>query len=232
MCGRYTVTVTLEELMLRYMIEETNVPFHRPKYNVAPGQQVLAVISGSNGKNRLGELKWGLVPPWADDPKIGYMMINARSETAAEKPAFKVPLQRKRCILPADGFYEWKAVQGGKQPMRFTLKTRDLFSLAGLYETWVSPSGEKLSTCTVLTTRPNELVAPVHDRMPVILRPQHEAAWLSREQQSVPSLLSMLEPLPPEEMEVYPVSAAVGNVRNDDESLIACQPPAEQLGLW
>ncbi|MCR2804932.1 SOS response-associated peptidase [Paenibacillus soyae] len=234
MCGRYTVTVTLEELMVRYMIGETNVPFHRPKYNVAPGQQVLAVISDGSGKNRLGELKWGLVPPWADDPKVGYMMINARSETAAEKPAFKGPLQRKRCILPADGFYEWKALQGGKgkQPMRFTLKTKSVFSLAGLYETWVSPSGEKLSTCTVLTTKPNEIVAPVHDRMPVILRPEHEAAWLSRENRSIQALMSMLEPLPAEEMEAYPVSAAVGNVRNDDESLIACQPAEEQLGLW
>ena len=116
--------------------------------------------------------------------------------------------------------------------MRFTLKTRSVFSLAGLYETWISPNGEKLSTCTVLTTRPNEVVAPVHDRMPVILRPEHEAAWLSREQRSIPALMSMLEPLPADEMEAYPVSAAVGNVRNDDSSLIARQPAEEQLGLW
>lgn len=232
MCGRYTITVTLEELMVRYMIDETTVPFHRPKYNVAPGQQVLAVIRDSGGKNRLGELKWGLVPPWADDVKVGYMMINARSETAASKPAFKGPLQRKRCILPADGFYEWQKTARGKQPMRITLKTRSVFSLAGLYETWTSPNGEKLSTCTILTTHPNEVVSPIHDRMPVILKPEHEDVWLDREQQDVPYLMSLLQPFPSDQLEAYPVAASVGNVRNDDPSLIVCQDPGGQLELW
>jgi putative SOS response-associated peptidase YedK len=232
MCGRYTITVTLEELMVRYMIDETMVPFHRPKYNVAPGQQVLAVIQGSGGKNKLGELKWGLVPPWADDAKVGYMMINARSETAASKPAFKGPLQRKRCILPADGFYEWQKTERGKQPMRITLKTRSVFSLAGLYETWTSPSGEKLSTCTILTTRPSKIVAPIHDRMPVILKPEQEAVWLDREQQDIPYLMTLLEPFPSEQLEAYPVGASVGNVRNDDPSLIECQDTGGQLELW
>jgi len=231
MCGRYTVTITLEELMVRYMIDETNVPFHRPKYNVAPGQHVLAVINDGS-RNRLGELKWGFIPAWADDPKVGSTMINARSETAASKPAYKSAFQKKRCLLPADSFYEWQATARGKQPMRIRLKTGSVFSLAGLYETWTSPSGERISTCTILTTTPNEVVAPIHDRMPVILDPEQEALWLGREQQNTALLSSLLKPYPSELLEAYPVSPAVGNVRNDDPSLIERHQPGGQLELW
>ncbi|MFD0587901.1 SOS response-associated peptidase [Paenibacillus sp. GCM10027627] len=232
MCGRYTITITLEELMTRYLIEETGVPFHRPKYNVAPGQQVLAVIQGG-GKNRLGELKWGLVPPWASDAKTGFSMINARSETAASKPAYKDAFLRKRCLLPADGFYEWQATPKGKRPMRIILKGAPVFSLAGLYETWISPDGSKLSTCTILTTEPNSLVAPIHDRMPVILRPEEETLWLDRQEQNIDRLMPLLKPYPSDAMEAYPVSGAVGNVRHDDPSLIVRkEEDSQQLELW
>lgn len=231
MCGRYTLTVTLEELMVRYMIEETMVPFHRPKYNVAPSQQVLAIINDGQ-TNRLGELKWGLIPPWAEDPKIGFMMLNARAETAASKPAFQKPLRRKRCLIPTDGFYEWKTTAGGKQPMRIVLKSRALFSMAGLYETWVSPDGTKINSCTILTTTPNDLVAQIHDRMPVILRPEDEALWLNRMISEPDELAPLLRPYKTDELEAYPVSAAVGNVRNDDSSLIEPFTAEEQLGLW
>ncbi|GKU78518.1 SOS response-associated peptidase [Paenibacillus sp. L3-i20] len=231
MCGRYTITITLDELMVRYMIDETMVPFHRPKYNVAPSQQVLAIISDGT-RNRMGELKWGLVPAWADDPKVGFSMINARAETAATKPAFKEPFLRKRCLLPADSFYEWKVTSQGKQPMRIVKKDRSVFSMAGLYEIWISPSGEKLSSCTILTTRPNEVVAPIHDRMPVILQPEQESLWLDRQLQNVAILSSMLQPYPSELLEAYPVGNAVGNVRNDDPSLVIRQQVDEQLGLW
>ncbi|WP_183600333.1 SOS response-associated peptidase [Paenibacillus phyllosphaerae] len=219
MCGRFTITVSLEELMLRYWIGEAAIPFHSPKYNVAPGQQVLAIINDGE-RNRLGELKWGLVPSWADDPKIGNKMLNARSETVHEKPAFKQLIQRKRCIIPADGFYEWQVTGSSKQPMRIVLQTRNIFSMAGLYDTWLSPDGTRLSTCTILTTSPNELMAPIHDRMPVILRPEQESLWLDRDIQQANQLRDLFVPYPAEELEAYPVNSAVGNVRNDDSSLI------------
>ncbi|MDQ6420814.1 SOS response-associated peptidase [Paenibacillus sp. LHD-117] len=233
MCGRYTITISLEELMVRYMIDETMVPYHRPKYNVAPSQLVFAVIHDGQ-RNRLGELKWGLVPPWADDPKIGFMMINARAETAASKPAFREPLRRKRCIIPADGFYEWKKDAGGKnkQPMRIVKRDRSVFSMAGLYEIWQSPAGEKISSCTILTTEPNEVVAPIHDRMPVILRPEDEALWLNRGMQDPDKLAALFVPYPDREIEAYPVGAAVGNVRNDEPSLILPRQSDGQMELW
>ncbi|MBB3110454.1 putative SOS response-associated peptidase YedK [Paenibacillus phyllosphaerae] len=205
--------------MLRYWIGEAAIPFHSPKYNVAPGQQVLAIINDGE-RNRLGELKWGLVPSWADDPKIGNKMLNARSETVHEKPAFKQLIQRKRCIIPADGFYEWQVTGSSKQPMRIVLQTRNIFSMAGLYDTWLSPDGTRLSTCTILTTSPNELMAPIHDRMPVILRPEQESLWLDRDIQQANQLRDLFVPYPAEELEAYPVNSAVGNVRNDDSSLI------------
>ncbi|GGG12812.1 SOS response-associated peptidase [Paenibacillus abyssi] len=219
MCGRYTITVTLEELMLRYMIGDTAVPYHRPKYNVAPGQMVLAVIHDGT-KNRIGELRWGLIPSWAEDEKIGSRMLNARSETVASKPAYKQPFLRKRCLIPADGFYEWQKTETGKQPMRVVRKDRAIFSMAGLYDTWVAPDGRKISSCTILTTQPNELMAPIHDRMPVILRPEDEAAWLDRCNQEPSLLQQLLLPFPSEALEAYPVAAAVGSVKNDDPMCI------------
>ncbi|ALS27490.1 SOS response-associated peptidase [Paenibacillus cisolokensis] len=226
MCGRYTLTVTLEELIVRFMIEDAFIPFHRPKYNVAPGQMVPAVISDGK-RNRLGELKWGLIPPWADDPGIGSRMINARAETAADKPAFREALRRKRCLIPADGFYEWRKDGQGKQPMRIVMKDRSLFAMAGLYETWLAPDGRKISTCTVLTTAPNALMADIHDRMPVILRPEDEAVWLDRANREPQRLRALLKPYPEELMEAYPVSAEVGNVRNDSPR---CIEPVGSVG--
>ncbi|WP_274650521.1 SOS response-associated peptidase [Paenibacillus humicola] len=220
MCGRYTIVVSLEELMLRYLIEETDVPHQRPKYNVAPGQMVFAIIHDGK-RSRLGELKWGLVPSWANDPKIGYKMINARAESVWDKPAFKQLVRRKRCLIPADGFYEWRKTADGKQPLRIVLRSRRLFSMAGLFDTWLTPDGGKLSTCTILTTEPNKLMATIHDRMPVILRPEDEAQWLDRSIQDQQRIGGLLRPYPEDEMEAYPVSSAVGNVANDDPALIA-----------
>ncbi|NBD26452.1 SOS response-associated peptidase [Paenibacillus glycinis] len=220
MCGRYTITVTLEELMLHYWVAETNVPFQQPKYNVAPGQMILAVINDGE-KNRLGELKWGLVPSWAETMKLGAKMINARSETVWDKPAFRKLIDRKRCIVPADGFYEWQQEEHRKQPMRIVKRDRKLFSMAGLYDTWTSPEGIKLSTCTILTTAPNALMEPIHNRMPVILQPEDEAAWLDRSLRDPVRLNRLLQPFPSELLEAYPVAGAVGNVAKDDESCIA-----------
>lgn len=220
MCGRYTLTVTIEELMLRYLTDLPANGYHTPRYNVAPMQQVMAVVHDGE-KNRLGELRWGLVPSWAKDDKMASKMINARAETLMDKPSFKNLIYRKRCIVPADGFYEWKKTAEGKQPMRIVLKDRGIFSLAGLYDTWLAPNGGKISTCTVITTAPNQLMADIHDRMPVILNKEDEASWLDRENQNTKQLLSLLRPFPDTEMEAYPVSPIVGNVRNDSEDCIA-----------
>lgn len=223
MCGRYTIVITMDELMRYYMLEMPANHFYTPKYNVAPGQMVMAIISDGQ-KNRLGELKWGLIPNWSKDEKIGYKMINARADTVADKPAFRSSFQRKRCIIPADGFYEWQKIGTEKQPMRITLKDEGIFSMAGLYDSWIAPDGSKVSSCTIITTTPNALMENIHDRMPVILHPEDEAIWLNRAIQDKNILLPLLQPFPAEQMRAYPVTAKVGNVRFDDPECL------EELG--
>ncbi|MCH1624860.1 SOS response-associated peptidase [Ferdinandcohnia quinoae] len=215
MCGRFTLTITFEELVKRYEIENQEIPFHRPRYNVAPMQQVPAIINDGS-KNRLGELRWGLVPSWAKDDKFAGKTINARGETLLEKPSFKNLIYRKRCIIPADSFFEWINVEGQKRPIRFLKKDYSIFSMAGLYDTWINPiTREKLSTCTIITTTPNKLVSQVHDRMPVILKKEDEQTWLQRNEVDMKELLRLIMPFPTEEMQAYPVSTLVGNVKNE-----------------
>lgn len=221
MCGRYTLTVTIEQLMAHYLLDSgALVPFHEPRYNIAPSQQVPALIHDGT-KLRLGSLKWGLIPAWAKDEKFAARTINARAETVRDKPAFRLPFQRKRCIIPADSFYEWKRnPDGTKQPMRIRRTDGGIFNMAGLYDTWVNPNGEKISTCTIITTTPNELMEPIHDRMPVILPEDQLSFWLDRRMTDTGKLQSILLPYPSKLMEVYPVSAKVGNTRVDDPSCI------------
>ncbi|WP_373232916.1 SOS response-associated peptidase [Cohnella sp.] len=219
MCGRYTIVVSMEELMLRYLNELPTNRYHTPRYNVAPMQNVMAIVHDGE-KNRLGELRWGLVPSWASDDRLGSKMINARAETLLEKNSFKTLIRRKRAIIPADGFYEWKQTGDTKQPMRITLKDSSLFSMAALYDTWIAPDSRKISTCTIITTTPNSLVADIHNRMPVILRPEDEAAWLNRNNEDIGQLTSLLQPYSAEDMRAYPVSPLVGNVRNDTRECI------------
>ncbi|MNR18138.1 putative SOS response-associated peptidase YedK [compost metagenome] len=171
-------------------------------------------------RNKLGELRWGLIPEWAKEEKIGYQMLNARSETLADKPAFRKPFERKRCLIPADSFYDWKGTGKHKQPMRIMLRSKELFSMAGLYDTWTSPEGVRISTCTIITTESNEMMKEIHDRMPVILPRDQEAAWLNRETKDINQLRPLLQPYPTQLMMAYPVSSRVGNVRNDDEQCI------------
>ncbi|WEK54763.1 MAG: SOS response-associated peptidase [Candidatus Cohnella colombiensis] len=223
MCGRYTVVVSIEELMLRYMSELPTNRYHTPRYNVAPMQQVLAVVHDGK-RNRLGELRWGLVPAWASDDRLGSKMINARAETILEKASFRTLIGRKRAIIPADGFYEWKPYGAKKQPMRITMKDEAIFSMAALYDTWTSPEGQKVSTCTIITTTPNDLMADIHDRMPVILRPEDEAFWLDRSNADTAGLTSLLRPYDAAAMRAYPVSSIVGNVKNDTAECIEEQP--------
>lgn len=221
MCGRFSIVVTIEELMERFLLDQdADGILYTPSYNVAPGRPIPAIIA-HEGKNRMGTLRWGLIPSWAKDEKIGYNTINAKAETLLEKASFKTAFERRRCIIPADGFYEWKALPGGgKQPMRIVLKRLPVFAMAGLYDTWTAPDGRRISSCTVITTTPNELMADIHNRMPVILRPGDESLWLDRTRYDGELLQSLLAPYEASEMEAYPVSPAVGNVRNDGPELI------------
>lgn len=182
-------------------------------------QSIIAVV-GDESRKRMGRLKWGLVPPWADDEKIGARMINARAETAAEKPAFREAYRRKRCLIPADGYYEWKTTEDGKQPYRITVRGGGLFSMAGLYETWTAADGRKVHTCAILTTEANDRLAAIHDRMPVILHREDEALWLDRTVQEREQLDPLLVSYPSEEMEAYEVDKRVGSVKHDDPGLI------------
>jgi putative SOS response-associated peptidase YedK len=220
MCGRYTITITLEELMMRYFADIPSVPFHLPRYNVAPTQMMPAVVNDGR-RNRLGLLRWGLIPPWAADEKAGNRMINARAETLEDRPAYREAFRRRRCLIPADGFYEWKTVPGGaKRPYRIVLKSGELFSMAALYETWTSPDGGKVSSFAIVTTEPNGLMADIHDRMPVILRPADEALWLNRDEQDPGRLKELLIPYPQEEMDAYEVHQRVGSPANDDPACL------------
>ncbi|GAA4702345.1 SOS response-associated peptidase [Brevibacillus fulvus] len=219
MCGRFTLITDSDQLQMRFDLETT--PFTlQARYNIAPGQLIPAILE-DRGQRRIGQLRWGLVPSWAQDEKIGYKLINARAETVEQKPAFKRLFERKRCIIPADGFYEWKQGEHGKQPMRIMLKSGELFAFAGLFDTWTRPDGQKIHTCTIITTQPNEVVKDIHDRMPVILRKEDEAIWLNREIYDAESLRALLVPYAPEAMRAYPVSAIVGNPQHDQPECIA-----------
>ncbi|MEK5464084.1 SOS response-associated peptidase [Paenibacillus sp. FSL R7-0210] len=219
MCGRFTITITLEEILSHYLIDDSKTATLQPNYNVAPMHNIPAVIATNDGK-RLEELRWGLVPFWAKDDKVGSKMINARAETVAQKPAFKRLLKSKRCIIPADGFYEWKKDGSTKQPYRILMSDGNIFSFAGLYDTWEDPEGKKISTCTIITTTPNSLMADIHDRMPVILRSEDKADWLERDNDDVESLLKLLRPYDASKMRAYKVPSAGGNVRNNSVELL------------
>jgi putative SOS response-associated peptidase YedK len=219
MCGRFTITVTLEELLIRYLAERHMVQFHRPNYNIAPTQMVPAVINDGEA-NRIGLLKWGLIPSWAKDPKIAFQTINARAETIAEKPAFRTAIRRKRCLIPADSFYEWQKEGATKKPMRIMLKSGELFSMAGVYDTWKDAEGNLVHSFSIVTTTSNELMTDIHDRMPVILRPEDESLWLDRSVTEPEMIRHIMGPYPADQMKAYPVSPRVGNVKNNDEDLI------------
>lgn len=218
MCGRFTLVTNLEKWKERFQIEV--IPFEgKPRYNIAPSQHIPAIIL-DRGHRRIGQLKWGLVPAWAADETGGYKMINARCETLHEKPAFKQLFVKKRCIVPADSFYEWMQSITGKQPMRIMMKSGEPFAFAGLYDTWTNPVGEKVHTCTIVTTQANELIENIHERMPVILKKEDEKIWLDREKYDQLKLQSLFTPNDSNEMLVYPVSTKVGSPKNDDPSCI------------
>jgi putative SOS response-associated peptidase YedK len=221
MCGRYSLYADYRAILERFDIDE--VTFQEQEYahsyNIAPSQQVVAVVNDGT-KNRLGFLKWGLVPPWAKDEKIGYKMINARAETAAEKPSFRNAFKKKRCLVIADSFYEWKRTDEGKTPMRIKLKSGEPFAFAALWESWKSPDGKTVNSCSILTTKANELMGTIHDRMPVILTKETEKVWLDPKVQDAEVLGSLLQPFDSAELEAYEVSDAVNSPKNNGPELI------------
>ncbi|PYZ91687.1 hypothetical protein CR194_18850 [Salipaludibacillus keqinensis] len=221
MCGRFTLT-TADELEERFGIISAYLPEQiETSFNIAPSQPVLSVIH--DGKNkRMGHLRWGLIPRWAKDEKIGHKLMNARAETLAEKPSFKKPFQTQRCLIIADGFYEWKKRDGGKgkQPYRIHLKDEKYFAFAGLWEKWTPPTGEAVFSCTIITTEANELMNEIHHRMPVIINPKDEVAWLDPMQSNTNELQHLLRPYPAGDMQAYPVSSAVSSPKNNDPELI------------
>lgn len=214
MCGRFTLTVNPSEL------DETfeNYTFPKefaPRFNISPTQPVLAIPNDK--KNKADFFLWGLIPSWSKDPSIASKLINARGETIAEKPSFRGGYKYKRCLIPADGFYEWKANQNQKTktPYFIHMKDRNPFAFAGLWDEWHSPDGDSIRTCTIITTEPNELMSSLHNRMPVILNPKDYDAWLDPTPQTDLNLLQLIKPYPTSKMTAHPVSTLVNKPSND-----------------
>jgi putative SOS response-associated peptidase YedK len=214
-CGRFTLTTPAQVVAQHFGLD--SVPLLEPRFNVAPTQPIAIVRGVPHAASRVLELhRWGLIPHWAKDPKIGNRLINARAETVAEKPAFRDAFKRRRCLVPADGFYEWQARSGRKQPVHVRVVPEVLFAIAGLYERWVSAEGEAIDSCTLLTTDANERMRAVHDRMPVILPRETWHEWLDPSQHEPAQLLPLLRPCPAEWLDLHPVSTHVNDPRHDD----------------
>ena len=246
MCGRYTLISNIDELQGRFgFVMDSPAP--GPRYNIAPTQKVLAVVNhglrqdsgglrqdsgglrqDSGGARRGEMMRWGLVPSWAKDIKIGSRMINAVSETAAVSPAFRNAFRRRRCLVLADGFYEWRREGKRRVPVYFFQKSGETMAFAGLWENWQSPHGERVSSCTILTTAANSFIEPVHNRMPVILSTETEPLWLDPLTETPDTLEPLLMPAPSELLAVREVSPTVNNVRNDGPGCIAAAPPPPQ----
>jgi len=222
MCGRYTITTKYAELIQRWSFPSDRPDLQKliPSYNIAPSQRVIAAWSGTESKALTG-MRWGFLPPWAKDASVGYKMINARAETIAEKPTFRNAFKEHRCLIIADGFYEWRRAGKEKQPVRIVLKSRELFAFAGLWSAWTEPESEKeIVTCAIVTCAANSLLKQVHDRMPVILSRDEEDAWLDKTLKEPSELLSMLRSYPDDEMDFYAVSNRVNTATVNELSLV------------
>ena len=230
MCGRYTLTSSPEALraLFRYA-EQPNFP---PRYNVAPTQPI-PVVCLVNGERKFALMRWGLLPSWVKDPKAFSLIINARGENVIDKPAFRAAMKRRRCLVPADGFYEWKAGGTRKQPYFIHAKSDEPLAFAGLWETWTGPNGEELDTVAIVTTDANRTLQPLHDRMPVIVAPDAFDLWLNADHVDAKTAAALIAPAPEDLLEAWPVSTDVNRVANDDAHLIerielvadAAQPP-------
>lgn len=220
MCGRFSLAASdAEQLARRFAFSSTQLEW-RPSYNIAPTEAALAVVAGRGGERQAAALRWGLIPFWAKDAKIGATMINAKAETLAERPAFKESLESRRCLVLADGFYEWEKAGKARHPIRYTLASGEVFAFAGLWARWRGPAG-MVESCTIVTTETNELIRPVHDRMPVILSEEAERLWLDLGVQELRTLESVLRPLPGGSMRATRVSEAVNSVKNKGPECVA-----------
>lgn len=230
MCGRFTLTSSPEELARRFGLEG---PLElSPRYNIAPGQDVLAVRVRDDAR-RADSLRWGLVPPWAKDPSVGYRMINARVETAASKPAFRDALRERRCLVPADGFYEWADRGGFKQPYYIAAADGLPLGFAGLWERWRDPDGALLESCSLLTTDAAPPLRDLHDRMPIVVAPERYADWLDPAPREVAALLAQVRAEALAVFEFHPVSTRVNSADLDDPACIAVAPePPRQESLF
>lgn len=237
MCGRFTLALSPEEIAQLMALDaaldqELGL---LPRYNIAPGQEIVAAVQDAPDAPRAPRaFRWGLVPGWADDPAVGNRLINARSETAAEKPSFRAAFRRRRCLIPADGFYEWQRKVAKKRPWIFRVTDDPGFCMAGLWETWTPPEGGPLYTCTILTTEANDLLRPIHDRMPVILRRDAYERWLTAQPDETAGLRDLLRPFPADAMEAWPVSTLVNSPRNDGPECVepVDAPPGEQMNMF
>lgn len=220
MCGRFTLTVDPAQIQAAFPWLEVP-PGVTPRYNIAPTQPVAVVTN--NGENRLDFFVWGLIPSWAKDPEIGSRMINARAETLAEKPSFRTAFRRRRCLVLADGFYEWRQEPGAKAktPMYIRMESGEPFAFAGLWESWNSPDGSNILSCTIITTEPNALTAKIHNRMPVILPSEAIGEWLDPGERKPEELNRFLQPYPANEMIAFPVSRLVNSPQNESPECIA-----------
>jgi putative SOS response-associated peptidase YedK len=219
MCGRFTLTVNPADLQDKFSNYSFPAKFG-PRFNIAPTQPILAIPN--DDKLTADFFTWGLIPMWAKDPEIGNRLINARGETLAEKPSFRGSYRHKRCLILADGFYEWKTFGSRKIKTPYYIHMQDHapFAFAGLWDHWESPDGSSIKSCTIITTTPNELMASIHDRMPVILHPREYARWLDSAPQTPEHLQPLIKPYPADDMTAYPVSTLVNKVTNDTPELV------------
>ncbi|SLN39670.1 SOS response-associated peptidase [Oceanibacterium hippocampi] len=222
MCGRYSLTSPTEAM--RQLFGFSGMPNVGPRYNIAPTQTAPVIRSGENGTPELVTMRWGLIPSWARDDGIAAHTINARAETVAEKPSFRSAYRQRRCLVPADAFYEWEKTPDGKQPWRIGIRDFKLFAFAGLWESWRAPDGETILTYTIITTTANERIRDIHPRMPVILAPGLYRTWLRGIADA-----EALQPWPATETECHRIDRAIGNVRNDHPGLIEPIKPAGTL---
>jgi len=223
MCGRYTITSSAEAIRAFFRYEEQ--PDFPPRYNIAPTQPI-SVVRLIDGKRQFALMRWGLVPSWVKDPANFSLLVNARGESVCEKPAFRSAMKYRRCLIPADGFYEWQASgQGAKQPFYIHGKKDGPLAFAGLYETWTGPNGEEVDTAAIVTTRANQTLAPLHDRMPVILAPEAFDLWLNCTAVDARTAEALIAPAPDDLLEAWPVSRDVNRTANDRASLIAPVTP-------
>jgi putative SOS response-associated peptidase YedK len=220
MCGRFALIADTEQVATLFEVDDVaNIPAAVPRYNIAPTQPVLAVRLNENGRREITFFRWGLIPSWSKDISIGSRLINARAETVTDKPSFRNAFKRRRCLIPADGFFEWQKSNGKKQPMYIHAADGRPFALAGLWEVWQDPQGSTLQSCTILTTAPNELMSTIHDRMPAIIEQEDFGAWLDPGP-NPDDALHLLRPYPAAMMAAYPVSTAVNSPSNDTPECI------------